>query len=558
MNRFADRLKEHMRSRAGCRAASIVTAGGRRDLDFAAMETDCRRFAALYRSRRLPRGGTVLLFLRHVPELYGGFFGAMLDGLAPSLMPCSSPRQDPDRYWRSHATLLRRIRPAAVVADAATFGEMRAAGLDLAGAAEIDIAEAAGARPLEADFATPDGSATALLQHSSGTTGLKKGVRLSFDAIAAQVESYAAALGAGMDDRVVSWLPLYHDMGLIACMMTPAYLGIPVTHIDPFHWLSHPGLLLDLMTEEEATFTWLPNFAFEHLALTAARNAGSYRLGGVRAFVNCSEPCRPGTFDRFARAFEAAGVRQEQLQCCYAMAETVFAVSQTALGERPMRVFADAGRLRSEGLVVETAPDAEDAVELIETGQVIDGLSVEIRDADRRPLEPGRVGEVAISGRFLFDGYNEDAERTAEKLQDGIYHTGDLGFVLRDRLFVLGRNDDLMIINGRNIYGHEAEAELAGIGGLKPGRAVVLAHADERIGSQVMIVIAERDGAGARSDAEVRREISDRMFSVFQVMPRAVELVDGGWLVKTTSGKIGRAANLEKYLAMKAEGGARG
>lgn len=546
-NRLAEALLDHFRERPDARAASFVTAAGRVVLGFADIERDCRRFAAAYRHAGVGQGGTVLIFLRHVPELYGSFFGAMLAGHVPSLMPCTSPRQDPGIYWRSHDELLRRIRPDAIVASDRTFAEMEAAGLDLSAIRRISIDGLSAENRGEA-FSPPPGGHTALLQHSSGTTGLKKGVRLSFDAICAQVESYAGVLSLGDEDRIVSWLPLYHDMGLIACMITPALLGIPVTHIDPFHWLSRPGMLLDLLEKERGTFCWLPNFAFEHLTLTAGRNAANHDLGSVRAFINCSEPCRASTFHRFTEAFASAGVTKDRLQCCYAMAETVFAVAQTPLGRTPRVLNVDSRLMRTEGRVADAEPGAPETLEIIETGAVIPGLRVEIRDEARRPLPERHVGEIAIAGDFLFDGYNADPERTAARIRNGFYHSGDLGFLADGRLYVLGRTDDLMIVNGRNIYGHEVEAEIAGIDGLKPGRTVVLAREDERIGSRVMIVIAERAAGAEQSDRDIRREIADRVFSVFQIMPGYVEIVDEGWLIKTTSGKIGRSANLAKFL----------
>lgn len=234
------------------------------------------------------------------------------------------------------------------------------------------------------------------------------------------------------------------------------------------------------------------------------------------------------------------------------MAETVFAVTQSPMGGLPARVTIDADRMRLTGEIADAGPETANALELISSGPVLPGLTVEIRDDQRKDLGRRRVGEIAISGSFLFDGYNEDPERTAQKLAGGFYHTGDKGFFVGDELFVLGRTDDLIIINGRNIYCHEAESELGGIQGLKPGRAVVLGHEDVKIGSQVMLIIAERDPAAeALDEPAIRRQISDRMFSLFQVMPRAVEIVEPGWLIKTTSGKIGRAANLAKYLNQK-------
>jgi fatty-acyl-CoA synthase len=555
-NAFAARILDHFAKRADHRAASFVTSKGRQDLTFADVEMDCRRYAAAYRAAGLPVGGTVLIFLRHVPDLYGSFFGAMLAGYVPALMPCTSPRQDPVLYWQSHNKLLARIRPAAIVAAEDTFAEMNKAGLDVGAAARVTC-EAAKATTADGAFSPADAASIALLQHSSGTTGLKKGVRLSFNAILNHVVSYSTALEAGANDSVVSWLPLYHDMGLIACMVTPIWLGIPVTHIDPFHWLTRPAMLLNLLVEDRGTLCWLPNFAFEHLALTSGRNAANYDLSHVRAFINCSEPCKPATFDRFAAAFRAASITPEQLQCCYAMAETVYAITQTPVGQLPVRATIDANHMRTSGEIVEVVEGSAEGLEIISSGPVLPGLNVEIRNDRRQNIGTDQIGEIAVSGTYLFDGYNEDPERTAEKLSEGFYHTGDKGFLIGRELFVLGRTDDLIIINGRNIYCHEAEAELTGVVGLKPGRAVVLGHEDPKIGSQVMLIIAEKDPATTEplDETVVRRDISDRMFSLFQVMPRAVKLVEPGWLIKTTSGKIGRAANLAKYLDQQGEGG---
>ncbi|MEO7026796.1 MAG: AMP-binding protein, partial [Caulobacteraceae bacterium] len=188
------------------------------------LEADCGRFAAAYRAALVRPDDQVLIFLRHVPQLYGAFFGAMLTGAVPAFMPCSSPRQDAGLYWRSHQILLGAIRPAAIVTDAPTLAEMRVAGLAFGEARVILIEEtvAAALTPV----LVPE-TATALLQHSSGTTGLKKGVALGYAAILAQIESYARAIDLSADDTIVSWLPLYHDMGLIACLILPAYFGAP-------------------------------------------------------------------------------------------------------------------------------------------------------------------------------------------------------------------------------------------------------------------------------------------------------------------------------------------
>ena len=551
-NRYQQAILRHFKERPDAVFCHQVGDGGETALTWRDVEADCGAFGGAYRAAGLKDGDQVLIFLRHAPQLYGAFFGAMLTGLTPAFMPCSSPRQDPTLYWRSHQALMAQIQPAAVVTDAATLAEMRAAGLSLAGAAVLLIEDLRPA-PLEPRLVPED--SIGLLQHSSGTTGLKKGVALSYSAIVLQTESYAAAIALADHDVIVSWLPLYHDMGLIACLILPAYFATPVVHLDPFHWIGRPDTLFEHIVKRKGTLTWLPNFAFEHLAGTVARRANTWDLSSMRAFINCSEPCKAATFDRFATAFAPAGVRPDQLQCCYAMAETVFAVTQTGARNTgasalPARITVDPTSL-DRGRAPAPVPTGE-GVELIETGSVIEGLNLTIHDEAGEVIGEGRIGEVGITGRFLFSGYNRDPARTAERLRGGVYFSRDLGFIRDGRLYVLGRLDDLIIINGRNLYAHEIEAQINGVPGLKPGRAVAVAWFDARIGSETLVIMAERARASARPDEAVRREVIGLVHSVFNVTPRAVDLLDEGRLVKTSSGKISRKENLARYVAAQA------
>ncbi|MGH6979872.1 MAG: AMP-binding protein, partial [Stellaceae bacterium] len=357
-------------------------------------------FAGAYREAGLRRGDEILIFLRHTPALHGAFFGAMLGGFVPSFMPCSSPRQDPAIYWSSHQTLLERTMPAGIVADRATFAEIDGAGLRLGSARRFFLEELPRA---DADFDPLAVRETALLQHSSGTTGLKKGVALSYEAILAQIASYRRALSIGTDDVVVSWLPLYHDMGLIACAVMPAFLGVPIVQIDPFFWIARPRSLFDAIARYRGTLAWLPNFAFEHLTRVAARDAPRFDLSGMKAFIDCSEPCKAATLDRFRSAFAAAGVRAEHLRCCYAMAEAVFAVTQTAPGEMPRRIRVDPASIARGNRPV---PVPTGGVELVEAGTAIDGVTLTIHDEARNPVPDATVGEIVIRAPFLFTHYN--------------------------------------------------------------------------------------------------------------------------------------------------------
>jgi acyl-CoA synthetase (AMP-forming)/AMP-acid ligase II len=545
VNGFLSAVTRHFTEKADSVFCRFVRGGETREVRWRDVEAGAGSFLTAYRALELPDGALILIFLRHVPELYSGFLGAMLGGYRPSFMPCTSAKQDPRLYWSSHTTLFERIRPAVVVADRETLTEMAANGLNLHHTQPLAIEDL---YPAQVSWASPEDDDIGLLQHSSGTTGLKKGVALTYRAIAAQLDSYAAAINLQDDDVIVSWLPLYHDMGLIACFMLPIYRGIPIVHLDPFEWLARPGSLFECIERWRGTISWLPNFAFEYLAAMSGRDAAKYRLDGMRAFINCSETCRPDSFDRFSSAFAPAGLAAQSLQCCYAMAETVFAVTQTTLGRAPKRIWCKRESLERGRLVDVGRPD-NGSRELIECGPVVAGLDVIVVDVDRKPLPDGHVGEIAVSGAFLFSDYNEDPERTRAQIQDGRYFTRDLGFVLDGSVYVLGRVDDLIIVNGRNVYAHEIEDLMGNIRGLKPGRSVAVPSTDDRNGTQGLVVIAEKLSNNRRSDSELRTEVLRCIFSVVNVMPKSVHLVDEGWLVKTTSGKISREMNARKIDA---------
>ena len=529
----------------------LGSAGRGEALTHGRLAEGARRFAGLVSGRGVRPGETVFVALKTSPELYEAFLGVCLAGAVPALLPPPSPKQDPTLFWTSHAALFRHVGAPLLVASAAHRDALHHhLGRDLIAVAVPEEARGGEAGP---DLPPPvrDGD-IACLQHSSGTTGLKKGVPLTHRMITRQVASYAAAIGLTATDPLVSWLPLYHDMGFVACLLAPLVLGCPVATLDPFEWLTDPLSLLELAAATDARFTWLPNFAFQHLVNAAAADDERRRvdLGRMRAFVNCSEPCKPATTAAFAARFASWGVRPDQIATCYTMAEATFAITSSAIGTPPTAVALDRTRLDRDGCAV-PAGDGDDRVELLSCGRPIPGAAVAILDRDRLesgPLAEGRLGEIAVAGDSLFAGYHGDEARTRDVLRDGRYLTGDLGLELDGELFVLGRRDDLVIVLGRNLFAHEVEALVAEVPGVKPGRAVAFGIENIHTGSQDLVIVAELDGSDTDSPA-VRGRIRTVVESTVGVVPGRIALVEGGWLIKTTSGKVSRGGNREKFVS---------
>jgi acyl-CoA synthetase (AMP-forming)/AMP-acid ligase II len=501
-------------------------------------ERSCAAGAEL--AGRFERGRVCLVFLPQDLRMAGGFFGAMAGGLVPSFMPLPSAKQQKDLYWKSHLALIARIEPACIITDAAHAADMQANGIT----APIVLADDLLASPPAPPPAAPEPSAVAFLQHSSGTTGLKKGVALSHAATLRQIDAYRTALATGPDDAIASWLPVYHDMGFIACTIMPLVLGQTVTLMDPFVWTMRPHMILDLIEESGAQFAWMPNFGFEHVARAVEKQKRTWRLDRLRAFINCSEPCKARTFDHFLAALAPSGLKPEQLQVCYAMAETVFAATQTSVGQPAARQMFNVTMLREQNRVVPVESGGEI---LLSAGRPVGDLAITIRRGDQN-LPAGEAGEICLSGSFLFDGYYRLPEVTAERVHDGVYHSRDLGFMHEGELYVLGRTDDLIIVHGKNLLAHEVEGIVNGIEGLKPGRNVAFGVPNEEAGSLDLIVVAERLEDHPADGTHLLRQIKDRVFDHTAVTPADCAIVDASWLVKTTSGKISRIENMKKYI----------
>lgn len=537
-------LDHHVATRGGEVFTRHLSAGGVYELTFAQFSARAARFAARLSAAGAGKGDVVLIFLPTSPEALPAFVGAMMIGAVPSLMPCPSAKQHPSVYWPSHRRLLDRIRPRVLLTDRDQAARMAENGLAADGRIILAI-EDLGGDATPAPRVRVDPGDIALLQHSSGTTALKKGVSLSHAAILKQARAYADRLGATADDGIVTWLPIYHDMGLIACSIVPLVLGQTVTILDPFEWVARPVTLFDAIRRYDGRFVWLPNFAFEHLTRAVpADYAGD--LSQVRALIDCSEPCKPDTFDRFAARFAGIGVRREMLQVCYAMAETVFAVTQTTPGRIVGRIAIDRDAIQRERRAVDLR-DGAATVELLSNGAPIDGITVTIRDGDTM-LGENRVGEIVVSGDFLFDGYFNDPATTADRLSGGCYRTRDLGFVRDNELYVLGRTDDMLIISGRNLHAHEVEEIVGAIPGLKPGRATAFGVYNDTNASEELVIVAERDGDAAAPTRDFGRLVREAVFDRAGIDVKDVSVVDPGWLVKTTSGKISRERNKARYL----------
>jgi len=521
-----------------------ISWGGAADLHtFGDILSRAYSYNAHLRQSGLAKGSVIAIVLKHSAELYTAFLGAMMAGLVPTILPFPTPKQDPEKHWTSHRDLFDLSGIAAVF----TYPE-NIPGIERYLSAQVGYL----ATPQDVDLTNMDAriedGELAVLQHSSGTTSLKKGVMLTHTAILNQVRSYSAVLGFDSRSRIVSWLPLYHDMGFIACFLMPMVIGSPVSHLDAFAWSAKPTLLLDEIEAFRGEYVWIPNFAYNHIANNVRPNR-QWDLRSLKSLINCSEPCKPSTFETFRAISGIRNLSTNALQVCYAMAENVFAVSQTDPHSTP-RVICVSNHSFREGDRIEIVDDTHaDRVEILSCGKVIDGTVARIIDQNGCPyLEEGRVGEIAITGSSLYTGYYKRPEITDERLIDGWHRTGDVGFLHDGELFVTGRVDDLLIVRGKNIYAHEVEDVINALGVVDPGRAVAFTTYSPDKGEAELVVLAE--SVNQEAELAVGKIVRGAVESSFGIPLAHFRLFPPRTLRKTTSGKLSRKDNLELYQGL--------
>jgi acyl-CoA synthetase (AMP-forming)/AMP-acid ligase II len=341
-------------------------------------------------------------------------------------------------------------------------------------------------------------------------------------------------------------------MGLISSFLLPLSVGARIISLDAFEWVGRPALLLEVMQRHRATHTWMPNFAFNHLARTRPRGI-RYDLSSMRAFISCSEPCKPEAFARFLTAFGQDGVADATLQSCYAMAETVFAVTQSSIGTSPHILHVDGSVLDRLERVDVVGPSVPGARGFVSNGGPMKGLEVRVSvPAGPVLLEAescsGFAGEISVRGSYVFSGYFRNADATADAFDGEWYRTGDIGFIHDGALYICGRRKEILIVHGRNYYATDIEDAVGLATGVKPGRAVAFSIFDERTQSEEAVIVAETEMTDPAALADLRRAVKQAVFDRLELTPQRVELVGPGWLVKTTSGKVSRYDNLVRYL----------
>ena len=534
--------------------------------------------AATLQEHGVEAGDRVILILPQGIPLMAAFAGAMLLGAAPAILAYPNFKVDPAKYRFGLVGVTANLHAKAVVIDLEFPDDLLE---HVALTDEARIVPAAADDRQATSFERPaipvQPDALAFIQHSAGTTGLQKGVALTHAAVLRHLEHLSSVLA--IDERrdcVYSWLPLYHDMGLIACFMLPMVCHLAVIMQSPLDWVMRPETMLQVFTQHRCTLAWLPNFAFQFVPRrTAKERWPQYDMSSARLLVNCSEPVRMTSMNEFYEAFAPRGLKRSALQTSYAMAENVFAVTQSGIedkheprlaskeGTRTLRqaqgglwgtgtgpevVWADGARFRSEHRIVPVAEASIGAVPFTSSGRLLPNNEVRIV-GDGGDLPEASVGEIAIRSDSLFEGYYNRPDLTNKAIREGWYYSGDLGFFLNGELYVVGRKKDLLIIGGENIYPQDIEEIVCSHSAIHDGRAIALGVFNPELGTEDIVVVAEVEKKEDLREAErIDRELRAQVVANLGVAVRTIFLKPPKWIVKSTAGKPARSTTREKLL----------
>ncbi|RLD09937.1 MAG: hypothetical protein DRI56_03435 [Chloroflexota bacterium] len=553
MSVFSQQLKNHYHTIPRQPAVTIQRAGEPdQPITYAELVHGAAKYARALQNAGIRPGEVVIIILEHGADLIYAFWGAVLQGAIPSILPFLTEKLSPEIYRQSLSALINITTPAAFITYPAFVSEVQEAA---AGADSMPTILTSADLPQEAplDFQTLPGlqrnpNDIVLLQHSSGTTGLKKGVALTHQAVFNQLENYASALKLREDDVVISWLPLYHDMGLIAGFLLPVLSGLHLVLMSPFDWIRAPQMMFKAITQYQGTLTWMPNFAYNFCAQKIRpQYLKGINLSSLRAITNCSETIHWKSHQIFLERFAPHGLAPAALAASYAMAENVFAVTQGGGGHRPMSVDQiDAHDFQTKR-IARPATDGN-TITWVSSGTPLDNVEIRVLDENLQPLPERGVGEIILRSDCMLTEYFNRPHATQEAFLEGWYRTGDIGYIANGEVYVTGRQKELIIVGGKNIYPQDLERLANQVSGVHSGRVVAFGVYNENIGTEEVVLVAESETTDPAQRQAIATQIRQKINQGTDTVVRYVRIVEPKWLIKTSSGKIARGANRQKYI----------
>ena len=529
-------------------------------LDYGTLLDASRQIAAGLRGIGIVPGQCVALMLPTGLEFFHSFYGILLAGAIPvPIYPPTRPGQIED-HLRRQAGILQNCEAAALISfDAARMVARILSGLvpTLREVTTPQVLRDAGSAATPAADHRGHAAEIAFVQYTSGSTGNPKGVTLDHGNLLANIRAWGQAVGLTPADVVVSWLPLYHDMGLIGAWLGSLYHACPLVLMSPLDFLARPERWLWAIHRHRGTVTAAPNFAFE----LCLRHLDPVRLQGLdlsswRYAANGAEPVGAETLARFTAAFRPYGFHGDALAPVYGLAECSVGLAVSPPGRGPL-----IDRVRREALAAGEALPAEDddihALPLVACGRPLPGHEVRIVDETGSELPPRRVGRLEFRGPSATRGYYRNAAATEKLIRDGWLDSGDLAYLTEGDIVITGRVKDTIIRGGRNLYPYELEEAVGSLPGMRRGCVAVFGVAMAGQGTEKLVVVAESRETDEATRQDLIRRINALGADLLGAPPDDVVLAPPHAVLKTSSGKIRRAATREIYCGDGFSGGRR-
>src|SRR5207302_218773 len=403
------------------------------------------------------------------------------------------------------------------------------------------------------------GSDIALQQYTSGSTGDPKGVMLTHANLLANIRAIGEAVQLGPDDVGISWLPLYHDMGLIGAWLTPLYFGAPLAVMSPLAFLTRPERWLQAFHKHRGTIAAAPNFAYELCVRKIAdKDIKGVDLSSWRAALNGAEPVNPDTLERFAERFASYGFRREAQLPVYGLAESALGVTIPPLNRGPLVDRVERETFTAQGRAVPAAPDDETAIAFVSSGKTLPRHEVRLVDERGNEVPDRTEGFLWFRGPSATAGYYRNPKATealfpcgpaADPGEFAWVNSGDRAYRADGEIYVTGRVKDIIIKGGRNLYPHEVEELATRAAGIRKGCVVALGLNDEESGTEKLVVVAETRERDTARRAAIAAKVTESVSQGLGLPPDRVELIPPGSIPKTSSGKLRREETKQLYLA---------
>ncbi|MEJ8826976.1 AMP-binding protein [Variovorax humicola] len=535
-------LAWHAREHPGRTQVTVLQDGEERPITYGALAADAAALAAGLQALGVAPRETVAIMLPTCPEYFSTYLGILMAGAIPvPIYPPGRPSQIEEHVLR-HAALLDNARAVALVTVpegrlVARMLQARVKGLRTVLTPQQLTAHGATPAPLAVS-----GKDVAFIQYTSGSTGSPKGVVLSHANLLANIRAMAQAIEASPADVFVSWLPLYHDMGLIGAWLGSLYVGMPLVVMSPLAFLARPSRWLQALQRWRGTISAGPNFAYE-LCLRQIDDAAlaDLDLRSVRLLFNGAEAVSAATVRRFSERFAACGLRAEAMAPVYGLAESSVGLLFPPLGRVAPVDAVQREAFSREGRALSTRSDDANALRFVGCGRPLSGHAVRIVDGDGHELGERQEGRLEFRGPSATHGYFRDPQKTAQLLHDGWLDSGDRAYAAAGDIYITGRVKDIVIRAGRNLYPQEIEDAVGQVEGIRKGCVAVFGSPDVATGTERLVVLAEARPATA-DEPRLRQAVARAVIDTIGEPPDDVVLAPPHTVLKTSSGKIRRSA----------------